>query len=418
MEHTADQGLLARLEKSIRGLTRGQVLYYFAFGLCAFTTLMVRTTFESILGIAPELFSIVGYSVSALLLVLKIALEREAKWQYGVALGLVALCFISFWVAGAWRFSVLFLFIAAGKGISVRWLAVLALLIQLVVLIVTLTFAVPGLIKSFKVHRLVDGVWVARSSYGYSHPNMLGQVFVVIAASYAVLRFPRFHVADLAVYTAAGLAAGLLVASRTSVVAIVLVALLALLAPRVTRSSRSMRTMAVVALASFCGLAAFSFFMMVFYDPDVAWMNTVDSLLSKRFTMAHRFFEVFSPTAFGRDTMAVKVDDFLQDAPDNAYVRILVKQGIVPAVVLGALVFAAFFVRVRKGTWDACVAGLLVYAFVGLMEMYSINFTLNYFLIACSWALFGMPDEQGSIAGEVDEHAASEASHALEVAPG
>ena len=372
-----------------KDLSREQIIYYIAFALCSLATLMARTTFESFLGIPKDLFIILAYVISAVLLLIKIFLDGELQWRYGLALSLAVLCFISFWLAGSWRFSVLFLFIAAGRGISLRHLAAIALSIQLVVLIFTLSFAIPGRIHSFTVYRPVGDAVVARSSFGYSHPNMLGQVFVVIAASYAALRFPRFHGADLLIYGIAGLAAAFMVASRTSVVAIALVAILAVAAPRIMASKGSMRTMALIAFISFCSLAGFSLFMMAFYNPEIAWMNTLDSLLSKRFTMGHRFFEIFSPTAFGRETMAVKVDDFLQEAPDNAYIRTLVKQGIVPALALGLLVFSSYLVILRRGVWNGCMAGLLVYAFVGLMELYAINFTLNYFLIACSWTVFG-----------------------------
>ena len=388
MDSVTKQSLSQRIADYVRSLSRGQKSFYIAFALCAFATLMSRTTFVSVLGITKDLFVVLAYGISAFLLLLKLLFEREKSWRFAFALILVVVAIISYWVADAWRFSVLFLFIAAGKDISIRGLAAIALALQLIVLVPTLCFALSGHISSFTVNRLVDGVWMSRSSYGYSHPNMLGQVFLVIAASYAALRFPRFYGADLLVYTGAALAAALLVWSRTATIAIVLVAVLAVCAPRIVQSRQGMRTAALAALLGFCVLAAFSLGMMAWYNPDVPWMNTIDSILSKRFTMAHRFFEVFPPQPFGREYMAVKVDDFLQEAPDNAYARALLKQGIIPAFLLGALVFAALLRYVWRAVWDACTAGLLVYAVVGLMEMYATNFTLNYFLIACAWALW------------------------------
>ncbi|MBQ9069294.1 MAG: hypothetical protein IJ131_09620, partial [Eggerthellaceae bacterium] len=354
-----------------------------------FTTMLMRTTFYSLGPLAKEDFEAVAYALCAVLLVAKLLSGFDKSAGFFVALALVAVGAASVYVAGAWRFSLLFFFIAAGKDISLRVLAALVLVVQLGFLVVTLPLGATGAIDSVYVHRLVDGAWVPRSSYGYSHPNLLGEVLLTIACAFAVLRFPRFGVVDFLVFLAAGLAAALLGWSRTATACIVFAGLLAAAAPFLAANRRRRTLAAGAALAAFCALGALSLFMMVFYDPDVAWMKALDSALSTRFSLAHEFYEVYKPTLFGREIMYVKTEEVLQAAPDNAYVRTLVKQGIVPFVALGALMVATFAFAVRRSIYDACVFGLLVYAVVAVMEMYATNFTLNYFLVGCAWTVFG-----------------------------
>ena len=379
------KGLRAR----IAAVSLESWLFYCAFALCAFTTLIVRTTHPSVFGIPKDLFEPAGYAISAILLLVKLVRDREASVRYAVAVLLVVVGGLSFWFAGAWRFSALFFFIAAGKGVSIRALAGIVLGVQLAVLAATLPLGLAGQLYSFTVWREVDGTWMPRFSYGYSHPNFLGQVFLTIALAFAVVRFPRFHVADAVVYVALGLAAAMLVWARTASACIVLTALLALASPIIVRTWSRQRAAAIGALLAFCAAAALSLAMMVFYNPDVPWMQALDQALSTRFSLAHRFYEVFGVEPFGRATMAVKLEDFVQESPDNIYALALVKHGIVPALCLGALVLATFLDAVRQPRWDACILGLLVYVVGGVMEMYAINFTLDFFLVGASFMLYG-----------------------------
>lgn len=366
----------------------GNWLYYGAFALCAFTTMVMRVTFYTVFFIPKSTFELVAYPLVACLLVIKILVCRNGTDKLLLALALVAIGVVSVWVVHAWRFSILFFFIAAGEGIQLRRLALIVLVLQISIMIVTLPAAFMGRIDSVYIHRLVDGKWVPRSSYGYSHPNMLGQSFLAIACSYAVVRFPRVHIVDVFVYGATILGAALLVGARTAAACTVLAALLALLAPVLVKTPARKRVMAWIALGSFVAMGTLSLLMMVLYNDNVSWMHSIDQMLSTRFSLAHRFWEVFPPTPFGREIMAVKTEEILQTAPDNAYVRTLIKQGIVPAIVLGALCLATGIYIVRYTIYDACVFGLIVFAIEGVMEMYATNFTLNYFLIACAWVLF------------------------------
>ncbi len=374
---------------AVRAVRFEEWLYYAAFALAAFTTQVVRITFDSVLFVPKETFEPLGYLICTLLLCAKLVMDREVSWRYVLALCILGVGVASFVVVKAWRFSLIFLFVAAGKNVRLKALAAIALSVQVVLLAIALPSALLGRIESVTVWRMVDGAWRPRLSYGYSHPNMLGQVFLTIACSYAVLRFPQFHAADVLVYIAAGLAAALLVGARTSTVCIAVAGVLAALAPHIVRSRRRMRLASAAALVAFIGLAAISLFMMVAYNPDVGWMSAVDRATSTRFSLAHRFYEVFPPRAFGREIMAVKTEEILQTAPDNAYARAVLKQGLVPAVVLGALCLAAFVHAARSRTWDACMFGLSVYALVGVMEMYAVNFSLNYFLVGCAFVLYG-----------------------------
>ena len=395
MSHAAQRE--TRLSSLLRGVTLDAGLFYVSFALCAFTTLMVRTTYGSVFSLPKEVFEPAAYALSAALLLVKLVRERELSVRFAGALLLVVVGALSFWFAGAWRFSVLFFFIAAGKNVSLRWLAGITLVVQGAVLAVTLPMALAGKLYSFTVWREVGGTWMPRSSYGYAHPNLLGEVFLVLALSYAVLRFPRFRVVDALVYVGLGLAAALLVWARTASACIVLVALLAWATPRIVRSRVRQRMAVLAGAVMFCALAAGSLAMMASYNPDISWMKALDQALSTRFSLAHRFFEVFPPTPFGRTLMAVNIDGFVQETPDNAYALALVKQGIVPAACLLAMVLATFASAVRHARWDACILGLCVYAVGAVMEMYAVNFTLDYFLIGAAYTWYACwPPQNGA----------------------
>lgn len=381
--------------ETLRTLTAGQWLFYVGFFLCAFASLIMRTTFDTIGPLPKNLVVQACCAIGAILFMAKVMLDARVSWRYLVAALLVVVSIVSFQVAGVWRVSLVFLMIAAGKDISLRALAGIVLVLQVVLLAITLPFAFDNRIYSFTVWRMVDDVWQPRLSYGFTHPNTLGEVFLTIALAWAALRFPRFHAADMIVYLAALAGAAILVQSRTASACIVLTAVLAAVAPFIMASSTRQRNAALAASIIVCLLAGFSLFMMVNFDPHIAWMNNIDQALSTRFSLAHRFFEVFPPHAFGRDLMAVKLDTLVQEAPDNAYARMVVKHGIVPTLVLGVFLLGTLFKGVRNRAWSICLMGLLVNAFVATMERYALDPTVNFFLIGCAAVLYGSNTSSG-----------------------
>lgn len=372
-----------------RAVSPSEWLFLVAFALCAFATLLIRTTHYDVPLVPRDSFVNASYVLASVLLLAKLLVFRPARCaRFVLAIGIVAVGAASFAVTGEWRFCLPFLFIAAGEGVRLRRLAWIVLLVQLAVMAWTIPLAVLGRIESFDVWRMVDGTWKPRSSYGYSHPNMLGEAFLAVALSFFALRFPRFQAVDLIVYGLAFAGAAFLVWSRTSAACIVLVIVFALLSRILCATPPRQRAAAGTALVAFVALAAFSLYMMACYDQNSAWMSALNEVLSNRPILSNRFFSNFSPMPFGNKTMLVCLDEFIQSSPDNAYVRMVMKQGVIPAVVLGALCLHAYWYAWKHSVFDACIVGLLVYAMLGVMEAYSLNFSLNYFLIGAAWALY------------------------------
>ncbi len=285
----------------------------------------------------------------------------------------------------------LFFFVAAGKGISLRRLAAIALPIQAAMFLLTMAFASFGIIDSRYMYRNVGGVLQLRSSMGYVHPNSFGQIILSICISCAILRFRKFSFADLILYSVGFFLCYFFADSRTSMICVVLVAILSFAARIFTSSSAARRLAIISAIAAF-GAVGFSFFMMVFYDSGVEWMRSLDSMLSARFSLAHSYFTDYpmKPFGYAGSTLTMYISStYTQHGPDNAYVRMLLRDGILPSLIFFALYFVTFIRLARMGRFDECAFGLLVFAISAVMESYALTFATNYCLIGTTMLVYG-----------------------------
>lgn len=369
----------------------GAFAYYVAFGLYVFVYGLSRTLFTSFLFLSADAIIDVGRIVCVLLLIMKLFTQHYSRRQLFGLVAVGAITIATLYTTKDWNIVLLFFFIVAGQGISVRKLAAIAMPIQLAMLLLTSGFAAAGVIESRFVYRSVDGVMQLRSSMGYAHPNSFGQSVLSVCCSIAILRLPKFNLVDLLIYIIGIAMCNTYADSRTSMVCIAFVALLAL-AFRVFSGRKSMKWLSVIAAIAAFGAVCFSFFMMLFYDPSVPWMNGLNSVLSARFSLAHSYYTNYPLKPFGYESQSVAViinAYYTQYGPDNAYVRMLILNGVLPAAIFITLYLLTFLRFAKQRRFDVCVFGLFIFAIAAIMESYSLAFAANYCLVGTTCLIYG-----------------------------
>ena len=312
-----------------------EFLYYFSFGIYIVIYGLSKTNFEAFFFISVDALVDGGRLVCALLLIGKLLIQRYTSKQLLGLMVVGAVVVISLYFARDWNLVLLYLFVAAGQGISIRKLAIIALPIQLAILLITATFAGAGIIESRITYRTVGGVVQLRSSMGYAHPNTFGNAVLSVCCSYAILRFPRFNFADLLVYVLGITIINLYADSQTSMICIGVVALFALCS-RLLRDRTGFKGLAFASAVIAVFTVVLSYYMMVYYSSNVEWMQALNSMLSSRFSLAKAYYTDFPPTLFGRNpdeiSMVININ-YVQHFPDNAYIRLLITDGILPTVI-------------------------------------------------------------------------------------
>lgn len=392
-------------------LGSSETLYYVAFGLYIFVYGLSRTNFDEFLFVSADAIVDVGRIACVLLLATKLLIQRYSRKQlFGLfAVGAIALA--ALYMTKDWNLVLLYFFVAAGRDVSIKQLAYIALPIQIGMLLITVTFAGYGLIESRYLYRSYDGILQLRSSMGYSHPNSFGQSVLSVCCSYAILRFPKFNIADLGIYTFGAAVCYFFADSRTSIACIAFLAILGIACMMLDRRKSLGKMAGIAVVISFCAIA-FSLSMMVFYDASVQLMRDLNSMLSARLSLMHTYFQNYPIRPFGYASRTVVLAisaNYMQYGPDNAYARMVILDGLLPALVFISFYLATFVHFAKKKRFDSCVFALLIFAVAAVMESYSLSFAANYCLVGMTVLIYGW-DQYEAANGQFDSGTAKDAS--------
>lgn len=381
--------------------SRGNFWYYLAFLLYVLVFFLDRTTFENILFVSAKTVVTATKLLCLAILFLRLLMLRfEPK-------PLIAIVVIGVMVAGAmlvsrdWNLILLYMFVITGNGISVKRLAAIALVAQLVMIALAIIFALAGAIETIYTYRIVDHVLQSRSALGFKHPNQFGQAILAACFSYAALRFPHFRAVDIIPHIVGATACYVVANSLTSAACIMLVAVLAFFSQFIV-SKNAQQRVSILMAAAIVVLAAATYYLMVNYNSASSWMYGINSLLSQRFSLAHAYFLEYPPKLLGYDvsSIVITVGNFVQHGPDSAYVRILIQDGWLMTAAFLAVYGLTLFNFIRHKRYDACVFGLLIYAVIAVMECNMLYFATNYCLIGASALVFGWEQYERAYLGE------------------
>lgn len=372
----------------------GPVLYYASFAIYALTYCFSKTLIGDSASLNIDNLYDSGRVICAILLIIKLLCQKYSRTQMAgvVFVGLSVLA--SVYVSRDWNLALLFLFIVAGQRISLKKLAAISIPLIFGVVLVTILLASDGYISSKEIYRTTEGAVQLRTSLGFIHPNQFGQLVLAVCCSSAVLRFREFSIFDLAIYVCAAAIVYIYANSQTTVVCIILVAVLSLFA-RCVSSWKHAKFFLLLMTVIVVSCAMVSYFFMLFYDSNIAWMKSLDSVFSARFSLANYYYQHYPPVLFGRriENLVYISGSYVQNGPDNAFVRMLLQDGIVPTILFLLLYIASAITLFHKRHFNACVLGIIIYAFVALMETNALHFAVNYYFLSIAWMIYGFDSE-------------------------
>ena len=357
--------------------------YYLAYGLFLFSGLYTSATFDSFFGMALQDFLNGFQAVALVLLVIKFISQRASFRGWCLALGIVAVGFVSwrasdegflFWAA---------LFIVCSDRVNVRVLAAISLVVVSLLTALTFTFACAGVIENRVVMR--DGV--ARLSMGFFHPNNFGSKLLLICASAAVLRYGKDPLPIMPICLIAAALCYTLANSRTSAALCVLIGVLSAIF-YVTDTRTMQRRLSIGFLVLAAALILFSLYAMIFFDSSNGFQAALDEALSGRLRWAHAYYKLQPLTLFGSDFEDVPMiyysssGELTKFVVDNAYAHLVLRFGLIPSAIFFIGLFALFLCLVKQQRWDYMLFGLTLMTILGFMEKSGIQVDCNYFIVA------------------------------------
>lgn len=373
------------------GQNAGLVLYYAAFAIYVFaaTFAQININFKFILDKTQFCFAL--QTLSLAFIVLKIALDRYNLSQYFGIAAIICVGVYSYYLTKERYLLDIAVFACGARGVSIRKLAMLVLVIVGPMLAITVLLASIGVIQSDMMIRRAaaeiskeSSATAERMALGFSHPNRVGQYTLELVISLFILFVEKRR---LLVVTACALAFAFIKAtadSRTALAAFVLIAIVSLLYGIL---SNHPRLFGVFVVCSIIGSIVLSLVLLIGFDSNIQLFRMLDSLLSNRAILMNASYKVSGITLFGFDfSSAPVVGHTLSGGEnrymlDNAYAHLLLLYGVVGfSIVVISMLQTTIYAFIARETRVELLALAMMVLF-GVTETYAIYVDCNVCLV-------------------------------------
>lgn len=341
----------------------------------------------------PDLLSTLLRAAATALLIVKLLLDRTYKLSTLVTMFGIGLVFLVSLVLSRYNHIFYFLLIFLGiRHVNIYRLMRVDFWAKIILYSVIVLAALTGVSENYVGSRS-NGIY--RYSMGFSHPNALASLTLMLILSDAWLHKRRFSGLYVGIIWLIALAVYLITVNRTSVLLMILfpfflIPLSASAAPRPVG-----KTMTLLSTLAFSLAAVFCVFIM-FYCGNSMIARAIDTLLSKRFTNAFVVFRSYGIPLIGQRVELNSVRTaFLNNQAlmllDVAYLRMLIQGGILP-VLLMAVMYARLARRLCREGDRYTLMLMLIMIIYGISESIFNNVYINFVFIFAAKNLYADDD--------------------------
>lgn len=371
------------------------LLYYVSFALFLIGNCAASTTSTN--AFVPD-FKLGCQIVAIALLLFKVAFDRFGLKQMAlfVPISLVFAC--SGHVSADYSLLWGWLFIVTGSGAKLANLARIALIVFGFSLVITVGFALTGVISNPIIYRGDTPYY----TYGFTHINSLGLNIYEIVIALMVLRFPRYDIGDYLYCIAAFVLIFLTTGSRTSMLCVISAFAMIVLVKSGFDAKHGRGLLRAIELLFVFEVLFSLCFLLV--DPSAGGLfGAIDKLLSNRVYYAHYYFQNYGIGLFGINMEGIESLSpagyyFSGFVIDNAYCHAILVNGLIPYLIMIILIYRCYRSMRKEGDFTVLAMALALFSFVGISEASALNFYTAYALLALTPTFFGA--SFGAVSGE------------------
>lgn len=388
----------------VREMPLVDFLFYLAFACFSVGEVLTTTAF---LVLYPFLgaFARGMVLVAAPLLAMRIILLRQSAGQWLLTIVLLVFSALTLFYSGIQYPFWIFLFVAAGKGIDLKIIAKITLVVVTFMSVVTILSCYAGVLENYTLQE--TGERELRNSMGFLHPNRLGERLAEICIAYWYLNYNKHKARVIALCSVLMLYVNFVSNSRTACIVFALLIIGTLLYPFLSKFSKMSVLISGIVVAA---LVFASFYYMIEYDPNNSFMVSLNQTLSNRLSLMHGSFGYATPSLFGNDYSDAPVVGYTVSAGgdhhfvvDNAYSHLLLLYGIVPTALLFVLISLVYIKFFREESYPISLFGLTIILVVGFVENFTLDIQYNYFLLLISEVIFASNCDEGLVRWKVYE---------------
>lgn len=357
-----------------------------------FTEILFSTRLETIFGVPTEWLNKMMAYLMLVLLLIQIVFFQKYKRIELVKIVCVGIPFvISALMSKNNSLLCAFLFITAGKDADMD--RIVKMLYKLsVIMIMTITIlSLVGVIED----RIVYRGELLRHSFGFSHPNTLGQRFFILFACRFYLRFDHIKWWDYLLAMGATIFCYIVPNSQTAVIMLIVMCI----GTVVLKAAEKVDKQTAVGSGMIVCSLGINFMSVVLSFIDLRnkpLLYALDSLLHKRFSACNAVLKLFGIRLFGQKVIVAQTAERAQfGIPswvhlylDNAYCSMLVIYGVVAYVLFTLFYVMNMKVQLKNGHRNMVFILFLISVY-GLMERTLFIMTFNVFLLSASSLIYG-----------------------------
>lgn len=364
-------------------------LFYFAFVCFSIAEILVTTAFITVVPLLGRACNVLLYC-SVVMLFLRMLIVRATSAQW-IAVFVIAVLAAFLGMRYGFQYPVwIFLFVVSGRGVNLRTLAKITLVLAGTLTILTLLACYAGFLENYTM--VATGARAARSSMGFTHPNRLGERIAEVCIAYWCLNVDK-HKGRVVTLCLVSLVYVYLVAnSRTSCIVFAGLIVAALAYPLLAKYPR-LSILASCALVTL--VAGASLFLMAEYNPLNKFMTNLNDLVTGRLYLMNASYRYAAPSLFGNDYSGAPVMGYTiatgreyHFVVDNAYAHLIMLYGIVATVLFFLLIGLVYLYFYRERRFPVALLGLTVLLAVGFVENFTLDIQYNYFLFLISDVIF------------------------------
>lgn len=224
------------------------------------------------------------------------------------------------------------------------------------------------------------GIIGKRYAYGFTHPNLLGAVLLVIVICWCYLHWKSIKLYHIIIINLISYGMMQITDSASSFICIAFISVITLLERWFDKKSKlNVWYLGIIVLLIFCPVI--SYYFMVKYTSSDPHMLAIDLFTTGRLRTMHAFFVKYGIKIFGNPiTFDMETRSLLLFALDNSYGYILIRFGIVVSMFyfMGLFKVIKRAIQIRDTRIVICVLTFLVY---GLFENYFFKTQFNFTLL-------------------------------------
>lgn len=319
--------------------------------------------------------------------------EKLSFWQWIGFLAMGGILIPSFIRTGNPMLILTYILIMGGKYMDIDQLIRNDIKIRVIFSLVLLLLSEVGLVENVLNFRL-NGM--PRQSLGFSHPNNLGAVWLIICIYYFYLHHKKFRARDYLLILAIGLFVYIVPNSRTSAIMIFVCLLVEL----------------IYTVGSFFGLhlyegkitgavctsfpiliTVFSYVSAYKYSATNAFCIAYDKIFSSRLYLAYSGLQNYGLTLFGQKIKVItwvesQELNITSNTIDNLYVYLGVNFGVIALIMAVILLLVIIYHAYKNQDYSVMLCMTLIIA-CGLVENKFLQIGSNILLLYLAKVIFG-----------------------------